>query len=104
MGTGILLIVYGALTGIGGVIGFIKAKSKASLIAGGVSGGLLIVSGILLLIGVPFGLYLGFAVTVVLCAVFASRYVKTKAMMPARMMLLISIVVALILGSVIFGG
>jgi uncharacterized membrane protein (UPF0136 family) len=41
----IFYFVFGALTLIGGIMGFVKAQSTASLIAGGLSGLLLIVAG-----------------------------------------------------------
>jgi uncharacterized membrane protein (UPF0136 family) len=41
----IFYFVFGALTLVGGIMGFVKAHSMASLIAGGLSGILLIVAG-----------------------------------------------------------
>jgi uncharacterized membrane protein (UPF0136 family) len=41
----IFYFVFGALTLIGGIMGFVKAHSNASLIAGGLSGLLLIAAG-----------------------------------------------------------
>ncbi len=97
MGEGILLILYGTLVEVGGVIGFVKAKSRPSLISGLTSGAVLTVSGIMALLAVPSGSYLGLVVTVALCALFGWRFARTKAMMPSGMMLLVSIAVAVIL-------
>jgi uncharacterized membrane protein (UPF0136 family) len=43
----IFYFVFGALTLVGGIMGFVKAQSMASLIAGGLSGLLLIVAGVI---------------------------------------------------------
>ena len=46
--TRVFLIVFGIIAFIGGLVGFVKAQSTASLIAGGVSGVLLIVGAVLI--------------------------------------------------------
>lgn len=43
----IFYFIFGALTLVGGIMGFVKAHSNASLIAGGISGILLIVAGVI---------------------------------------------------------
>ncbi len=79
---------YGILTFVGGLIGYAKAKSKASLISGSVSGLLLILSGIFQSQGQESaGLILGIVVATVLVIVFIARLVKTKKMMPAALMI-----------------
>ena len=78
-----------------------KSKSKASLIAGGISGALLLLSGGLVLIGVAAGGYIGFVVTLVLVVMFGMRLAKTKKFMPSGMMLAVSIVVAGVLASML---
>ena len=68
--TKIYLFIFGALTIAGGVMGYVKAGSPASIIAGGISGILLLVSGYLVGAGkVQAGLILG----IVLCLPFAAR-------------------------------
>ena len=47
------LFVFGVASIGGGVVGFVKAQSKASLIAGGASGALLIGAGVLASVGQP---------------------------------------------------
>ncbi len=101
MGKAILLIIYGTLVEIGGVVGFMKAKSKPSLISGTAAGALLTISGVLVLLRVSFGAYLGLFVTVALCALFSWRFARTKALMPSGMMLFISVVVAVVLAILI---
>jgi uncharacterized membrane protein (UPF0136 family) len=46
--TKIYYFIFGALTILGGVIGFVKKASSASLIAGGLCGVLLLIAGLLL--------------------------------------------------------
>lgn len=82
----IAAIAYGILAIIGGVIGYIQAQSKASLISGSISGLLLIFGGVMQLQGQTWGLILSAAVTVVLIIVFAIRLAKTRKFMPAGLM------------------
>jgi uncharacterized membrane protein (UPF0136 family) len=79
--------VFGALTIIGGVIGFKKAGSKASLIAGSISGVLILLAAWLVMSGQKQnGLILGLVVSSLLEIRFFPAFVKTKKMMPAGMM------------------
>ena len=83
--------LFGALTILGGLIGFLKAGSKASLIAGGVSGGLILVAGWLVMQGsTQAGLILGLVISSVLEMRFLPAFVKTKKAMPAGMMAALS--------------
>jgi uncharacterized membrane protein (UPF0136 family) len=86
------LFVFGALTIIGGVIGFVKAGSRASLIAGGISGVLLLVAAWLVpgqpLVGLPLALILSLA----LGGRFIPAFLKEKKVMPAGMMSILSVI------------
>jgi len=62
---------YGVLSLVGGVIGYVKAKSRASLIAGGVSGLVLIGSAVLATTQPVAGFILASVVSVALVARFA---------------------------------
>ena len=85
--------IFGTLTILGGVIGFVKAGSKASLIAGGVSGVLILVAAWLIMSGkVQAGLILGLVLSSVLEMRFLPAFVKTKKPMPAGMMAVLSMV------------
>jgi uncharacterized membrane protein (UPF0136 family) len=81
-------IAYGLLTLIGGVAGYLKAKSKPSLISGLISGILLIAAALMQLQGFPFGLLLARIITVVLITVFVFRLQKTRKFMPAGLMII----------------
>jgi uncharacterized membrane protein (UPF0136 family) len=92
--------VFGVLTIVGGVMGFVKAKSNASLIAGGVSGLLLLVAGYLMgSASAQIGLILGLVVAVALAGRFVPSYLKTKKAMPAGLMAVLS-VIGVVLGAV----
>ncbi|MBV8813985.1 MAG: TMEM14 family protein, partial [Verrucomicrobia bacterium] len=45
--TAYFYILFGILCMLGGALGYARARSKASIIAGGISGALLILAGIL---------------------------------------------------------
>ncbi|NJL88212.1 MAG: hypothetical protein HC886_23235 [Leptolyngbyaceae cyanobacterium SM1_1_3] len=85
-------IAYGLLALVGGIIGYVQAKSQVSLISGLVSGLLLILGGVLQLQGVPLGWVLSLGVTGLLIVVFVGRYLKTRKPMPAILMIVAGIV------------
>lgn len=82
---------YGTLTLIGGIMGYVKAKSQASLISGLVSGSLLILAGIAQLMGQTWGLILAAVISAALAIVFVVRLAKTRKFMPAGMLILASL-------------
>ena len=86
--------IFGALTILGGVIGFVKAGSRASLIAGGVSGALILVAARLMMKDstVQAGLILGLVLSALLEMRFLPAFVKTKKPMPAGMMAVLSMI------------
>ncbi len=90
--TKLYLFIFGALTIAGGVMGYLKAGSNASLIAGGVSGLLLLVSGYLVASGkVQAGLILGIVISVALAGRFVPAFLNTHKFMPAGMMAVLSV-------------
>ena len=84
--------VFGALTIAGGVMGFVKAKSKASLIAGGISGALLLVAGVVIGTQIYVGLGLGLVVSIALAGRFVPSFLETKKVMPAGLMSVLSVI------------
>ena len=99
---GILLIVYGALMGIGGVMGYKTSKSGASLVVGVFSGILLAICGALVMMGMVVPAYIGFAWTILLCLLFARRYSKTKKGRPAGFMLVLSTIIGVVMVYLLF--
>lgn len=98
----ISLLVFGILVSLGGVFGFLKAKSKASLLSGLISGALLITCHSMSRRNPESGFLCGMVVTGLLIVVFGIRLFKTKKFMPSGMLLVLSIVeeIILALGSI----
>ena len=82
----IAAIAYGILSVVGGIFGYMKAKSLPSLISGVISGVLLIVAGMVSNMGMAWGIPLALVITAALVIVFIYRLVKTKRFMPAGLM------------------
>lgn len=94
----IAAIAYGLLAIVGGIMGYQKAQSKISLLSGGVSGILLILSGILALNGISSGLILAALISGLLVVVFGVRLAKTKKIMPAGLMIVTGIIALVVIG------
>lgn len=97
------LYVFGFLTIAGGVIGFLKAKSKASLIAGGTAGVLLLVAAYLAGSSGRNGMYLGLAVSLMLAVRFIKVFASSRKVMPAGLMAVLSVVGVGMTGYALFG-
>lgn len=82
----IIALIYAILALVGGIIGYAKARSRVSLIAGVVSGLLLLLGVILAAQGNVAGLWLARLVALALVIVFVGRLVKTRQFMPAGLM------------------
>lgn len=77
----------------GGMLGYRKAKSRASLIAGSVSGVLLLAAVFALTSGATtWGLCLGGGTSLLLAGRFVPGFLKTKKWMPQGMMSILSVV------------
>ncbi len=88
----IYFLLFGVLTLAGGIMGYVKANSLPSLIAGGVSG-LLLIAGALLMTSNPrpFLMGLGF-VSLLLAIKFVPAFIQTMKPMPAGLMAVLSVV------------
>ncbi|MBD2318134.1 TMEM14 family protein [Phormidium tenue] len=84
----IALFIYGVIAIVGGIIGFAKSQSKASIISGSISGLGLLVAGTAAAQNQEWGKITGMAITVLLVIVFIVRLIKTKKFMPAGLMIL----------------
>jgi uncharacterized membrane protein (UPF0136 family) len=81
-------IGYGILAGVGGVLGYTKARSQTSLISGLISAILLVIAGIAHQQNQDWGLTLAVVVTIALIVIFAVRFAKTRKFMPAGLMVI----------------
>lgn len=79
-------VAYGILVFVGGILGYQQAKSKPSLIAGVVSGSLLLAAAFLQIQNIAAGLILAKVVTLLLLVVFTTRLIKTRKFWPAGLM------------------
>jgi uncharacterized membrane protein (UPF0136 family) len=87
----IAALAYGVLAIVGGVIGYLQAKSKISLLAGCGCGALLLASALVQSQGQAWGLMAAIGVTAILMVAFTLRFVKTLKFMPAGLMLLLGV-------------
>jgi uncharacterized membrane protein (UPF0136 family) len=90
--TRIYFIIFGILTIAGGIMGFVKAGSTASLIAGSISGILLLLGAWLMPEHTAAGLGVAFAVSLLLAAQFLPKFLRTGKAMPAGMMAILSVI------------
>jgi uncharacterized membrane protein (UPF0136 family) len=90
--TKIYFIVFGVLTIAGGIVGYVKAGSIASIIAGSVTGVLLLVAAFLLPEYHAAGLATAFIVSLLLAAQFVPKFLRTGRVMPAGIMSILSVI------------
>ena len=83
--------VYGLVSLVGGVIGYVKAKSTASLIAGTVSGGLMLWAADGLRRGNSAAELVSLAIPIVLGLRFFTTWRRTKRLMPDLIMVILGL-------------
>src|SRR2546421_6217572 len=88
----IYFIVFGILTIAGGVVGYVKAGSVASIVAGGITGVLLLAAAFLLPEYRIVGLATACIVSLLLAAQFVPKFLRTGRAMPAGMMSILSVI------------
>jgi uncharacterized membrane protein (UPF0136 family) len=86
----IYFIIFGILTIAGGIIGYVKAGSTASIIAGSISGVLLVLAGWLMPEHRAAGLVVALVVSLLLAAQFIPKFFRTFKVMPAGLMSVLS--------------
>lgn len=85
-------IIFGILTIAGGVLGYVKAGSMPSLIAGSITGILLLIGAWLLPEQRLPGLLIVLIVSLLLAAQFVPKFIQTGKAMPAGMMSILSVI------------
>ncbi len=88
----IYFLIFGALTILGGVIGFVNKGSVASIVAGSVAGLLLLLAGWLMPTNTTAGLVLGLVTALLLAGRFTPLFIKSASFMPAGMMSILSLI------------
>jgi uncharacterized membrane protein (UPF0136 family) len=87
----IYFIVFGILTIAGGIVGYVKAGSVISVIAGSISGILLLVAAWLMPDQQAAGLIVALIVSVLLAGQFVPKFFSTYKVMPAGLMSVLSV-------------
>ncbi len=85
--------IYVALLIVGGLMGFIKGKSRISLISSVIFAVILA----LVALGKITQPYVAHLVVGFLLLIFGTRFIRTKKVMPAGMMMVVSLVVLILL-------
>lgn len=86
----IYFIVFGILTIAGGIMGYVKAGSMPSLIAGSITGILLLAGAWILPEHQQAGLLTVLIVSLLLAVQFIPKFIRTGKVMPAGMMSILS--------------
>lgn len=90
----VIFTLYGLFLIVGGFFGW-KKGSKASLVAGIISGALVLCGAWWMSFNVVRPRFFLFGVTTVLSIVFLIRLIKTKKFMPSGMLLLVTVAMAI---------
>ena len=96
--TAIEVWVYGAIMILGGIMGYMKVGSKASLLSGVGMGLALLASGLGVWQGSRDSLVVAAMIAALLVAIFAIRLVKTRRFMPAGVLAILSLAAVVIFG------
>ena len=94
--TAIEVWVYGVIMILGGIAGFVKVGSKASLISGVGFGLVLLASGFGVWQGSQASLVAAVVIALLLVVLFAIRYAKKRRFMPAGMLAILSLMAAVV--------
>lgn len=94
-----LVLIYGLLVAVGGVMGYVKANSMPSLIAGGVSGLALVGSAVAMMKGAySTGWWISLIVALLLLGRFGSAAMsKGFELMPGGLVIILSVIVIAVL-------
>jgi uncharacterized membrane protein (UPF0136 family) len=87
----IYFIVFGILTIGGGIVGYVKAGSTISLVAGFISGVLLLIAAWLMPEQQAAGLIIAVVVSLLLAGQFVPKFFRTFKIMPAGFMSILSV-------------
>jgi uncharacterized membrane protein (UPF0136 family) len=88
----IYFLIFGVLTIVGGIIGYVSKGSVPSIIAGSVAGVLLLLGAFLLPNHVVAGLAIDLIVSLLLAGQFVPKFIQTGKAMPAGMMSILSVI------------
>jgi uncharacterized membrane protein (UPF0136 family) len=92
-----IVLIYAILVAVGGIMGYVKAQSNASLIAGVLSGLFLAGSAIAMMKGSQAGWWIALIVTIALLVRFGLAAMNEFKMMPGGMVIILSLIVLVVL-------
>lgn len=95
--TATIVFVYGLLIALGGIMGFVKGGSNASLISGSVFGLALLLSAYFISKGKIAAQYVALVLTFILDGIFTYRFAKTLHFFPAGFLSLASLAVLIVI-------
>lgn len=95
--TGGIVLGYGVVVMLGGLIGYLKADSLVSLFTGTISGAILVAGGMGLIRKSIYAYLVSLAMTTLLAIFFMIRYVMSEKMMPSGIMAGLSVIIILLL-------
>ncbi len=93
----LIIVVYGVLVGLGGILGYVKAQSIPSLFFGLASGIALLICGWLVSTQNTVGIKGAIGIGVLLGVFFGIRYARTRKLMPAGLMTVLSLLAVILL-------
>lgn len=88
----VYFLIFGLLTIVGGVMGFVNKGSVPSIIAGSVAGILLLLAGWLMPSNSTAGLLIALVTSLLLAGRFTPLFIKSASLMPAGMMSILSLI------------
>ena len=94
-----VLMAHGLFTLVGGIIGFVKAKSRASLIAGSVAGVALLICAALIRQGSRPAAMAGLVIAFALGVRFLRTWREKRRIMPDLLMVLLSVLSLVTVGA-----
>jgi uncharacterized membrane protein (UPF0136 family) len=97
----VALGIYGVLLIAGGIVGYLKAGSRPSVIAGTISG-LIAFAALGISTRDVLGFRIGAVLAVLMLIVFDIRFFKTRKIMPSGLLAFLSLIVLIVLGFQIF--
>ena len=100
----LVVVVYGLFTVVGGAIGFLKAKSTASLIVGSLMGLVLLAAAFRMRQGNEIAPYVAVGIAILLGGRFFVTWKRNKRVAPDLLMVLLSLITLIVVASVVLSG
>jgi uncharacterized membrane protein (UPF0136 family) len=94
--TATIVFIFGLLIALGGIMGYVKSGSQASLVSGVVFGIALVASAYFIFKGKIAAQYVALALTFLLDGIFTYRFAKTLHFFPAGFLSLASLAVLIV--------